>query len=256
MERQVADLAILRVASGPMRRGLRIARWHAGQCPGAAPSGNCGSPSSRILRVALRTDVQRIAHRPACSRPANAWRLGLARDRAKEPLALPLTARPKYSSWSPAARTRPRRIDRSVAGNTVGGDRGKITVHKEPRGGPDVQPSSNTRPNRSNSSSTRKGPDAANKSSTPFTPQSSGKFTNCTSAPRVASSRAIPRRAHFTLSLMLTSASKTMSAVRSFHAIRLRSAIGPFTSTRSPFGPLALPTLPRQFQTPGMADTG
>jgi len=27
--------AILRVASGPMRRGLRIARRHAGQCPGA-----------------------------------------------------------------------------------------------------------------------------------------------------------------------------------------------------------------------------
>ena len=65
----------------------------------AAPSplGNCRSPSSRILRVVLGTDVQRIAHRPACSRPANAWRRGWL-GMAKEPLSPrrpPLTLAPK-----------------------------------------------------------------------------------------------------------------------------------------------------------------
>lgn len=37
------------------------------------------------------------------------------------------------------------------------------------------------------------------------------------------------------------------------HSVRLRSAIGPVTSRRSPFGPPVFPTLPRQFQTPAMA---
>jgi len=37
-------------------------------------------PMRRGLRVALGTDVQRIAYHPACSRPANAWRRGQARD--------------------------------------------------------------------------------------------------------------------------------------------------------------------------------
>ena len=40
LERQVADLAILRVAPGPMRRGLRIARRHTDRYPGAVSSEN------------------------------------------------------------------------------------------------------------------------------------------------------------------------------------------------------------------------
>jgi hypothetical protein len=93
----------------------------------------------------------------------------------------------------------------------------------------------------------------ASKSSTPFRPQSSGRLTNCTSALRVASSLAIPWRAQLTLSSVCTFVSNTMKTLRSFHAIRPRSVIGPFKSIRSPRGPLDLPTLPRQLQTPAIA---
>ena len=65
--------------------------------PAPSPLGHCRSPSSRILRVALRTDVQRIAHRPACSRPANAWSRGWLRMAKKllSPRRPPLTLAPK-----------------------------------------------------------------------------------------------------------------------------------------------------------------
>ena len=60
LDRQVTDLAILRVASGPMRKGLRIARWHAASAlPAQSPLGIVGPPQ-QDPRVAVRTDVQRI----------------------------------------------------------------------------------------------------------------------------------------------------------------------------------------------------
>jgi hypothetical protein len=45
LECQVAGPAILRVASGPMRRGLRIARCHAGQCLDAVSTAKWWAPS-------------------------------------------------------------------------------------------------------------------------------------------------------------------------------------------------------------------
>ena len=38
-----------------------------------------------------------------------------------------------------------------------------------------------------------------------------------------------------------------------FHLIRSTSGMTPFTSRRSPFGPMVLPTVPFQFQTPATA---
>ena len=60
----------------------------------------------------------------------------------------------------------------------------------------------------------------------PLTLQSSGRLTNCAFALRVASSLAIPFRAHFTLSLACTFAPQTMNTTRPSHGIRLRSARG------------------------------
>jgi hypothetical protein len=48
----VADRLISRVALGPMRRGLRFARWHAGQCPGDVSTGKLYGVAHFLLHAA------------------------------------------------------------------------------------------------------------------------------------------------------------------------------------------------------------
>ena len=84
-------------------------------------------------------------------------------------------------------------------------------------------------------------------------PASAGRSTTRTLAPRFVSSAARARRAACTFSFVKTLASKTMIVSRSVQVTRLKQGSGPFSSTRSPVGLVALPVTPRQPQQPLVA---
>ena len=81
-------------------------------------------------------------------------------------------------------------------------------------------------------------------------PCAMSQVMNATSAPRIRNSRARRFLAISTCSFFSASASKAMITRRPSQVTRSRSGITPLTSLRSPFGPVVLPIVPRQFQTP------